>query len=211
MMPDLATPRTGLPISGRRFSRRQGEVLDVVEQVFYSEGLRAVTVAQLAACARCSRRTLYDLAPSKEELFLLVLDRLMRRLARTARDAVTREEDPIDRITAFMRGGLLVLEPFSPAFSESIENHPPAGWLFDHHWSAAMETLIGLIDEAISRGAFREDLHPAVAAEAIVGGSRRLMEPRILTSVNVTAAEALDEFFSMVVSGMVRPGRRTGR
>jgi AcrR family transcriptional regulator len=204
-MHDLTSSRAGLPLHGRRFTRRQEEVLDVIEDVFYHEGLRQVTVGELASRARCSRRTLYELAASKEELFLLVLDRLMRRLARTARDAVANEEDPVDRVSAYLRGGLFVLEPFSSAFSEAIEGYPPAGWLFDHHWTAAIDSLVGLINDAIARGAFRDDLRPDVAAQGIVGGTRRLMEPSFLNSFDGSAAEALDDFFSMMVSGMGGP------
>jgi AcrR family transcriptional regulator len=203
-MHEPTSSRGGLPAHGRRFTPRQEEVLDAIEAVFFREGLRKVTVAELVSHAHCSRRTLYELAASKEELFVLVLDRLMRRLARTARDAVAREEDPVARMSAYLRGGLFVLEPFTAAFSEAIAGYPPAAELFDQHWAAAMDSSVALVDEAIAAGVFRDDVRPRIAVEAIVAGTRRLIDPAFLNSFEGSAVEALDEFFAVVIAGMTR-------
>ena len=74
----------------RGFSPRQLEILDVVEQVFLRNGIRAVRIGELAAEASCSRSTLHELAPSKEDLLLLGS---WRRCASTRRAAVR----PADR------------------------------------------------------------------------------------------------------------------
>ena len=43
--------------------------------LFLSEGMRALTVGSIAARLRCSRRRLYELAQTKEELFCQVTQR----------------------------------------------------------------------------------------------------------------------------------------
>ena len=54
---------------------RQARLLGEIEAIYLAEGFRGSTVGELAARLRCSRRALYELAPSKEELFLRVLGR----------------------------------------------------------------------------------------------------------------------------------------
>ena len=48
-----------------------------------------LTVAQLAASVGCSRRTLYELAPSKDSLVLIVLDRFLLDIFRCSREYVS--------------------------------------------------------------------------------------------------------------------------
>jgi tetracycline repressor-like protein len=126
---------------------------------------------------------------------------MMRRVARHAAMALEAEGHPGQKIVAYLSGGLLEIQPFSHAFSEAIESYAPAGWLFNHHLAAARDTLIALIEEGISRREFR-DIDAEIAAEAILAGTRRLLEPAFLNSSKLTATEALTEFFSIVVNGL---------
>lgn len=92
--------RESLTQGSRRLSRRQNEVLDVVETVFVREGIDAVRIGELAAAASCSRSTLYELAPSMEALLLLVLDRMMRRIMGRGAQAIEVAADPVARVRA---------------------------------------------------------------------------------------------------------------
>ena len=60
-----------------KLSPRGEQLLAQLEEIFFEQGYRRITVGALAARLRCSRATLYALAPSKEELFLRVLDRVL--------------------------------------------------------------------------------------------------------------------------------------
>ena len=71
----------------RAYSEREGHLLEGLEEIFLQEGFRRVAVGELAARLHCSRATLYALAPSKERLFLLVLERLLARIRGMGRAA----------------------------------------------------------------------------------------------------------------------------
>jgi AcrR family transcriptional regulator len=86
---------------------RQQELLDALEEIFEKEGFRKVTMAELAARLRCSRRTFYELAGSKEELFLRVLERLLGRIRRLGDEAAGELQDPGARLEAFLRPGFV--------------------------------------------------------------------------------------------------------
>ena len=55
-------------------TQRQREILDELGAVF-DDGFVHMTMADLAKQMNCSLRTLYGLAPSRDELVLLVVDR----------------------------------------------------------------------------------------------------------------------------------------
>lgn len=58
-------------------SRRREELLDELEAIMLAEGFHHLRVGALATRLRCSRSTLYKLAPSKTELFAFVFNRLV--------------------------------------------------------------------------------------------------------------------------------------
>ena len=58
-------------------SKRGSELLDALEDMVLREGFASLGVSAIANRLSCSKRTLYDLAPSKRELVLLVLDRFL--------------------------------------------------------------------------------------------------------------------------------------
>ena len=56
----------------RQLSARQLELLDALEMKLAKSGLGERTMAEIAAGVGCSLRTLYAIAPSKDELLLIL-------------------------------------------------------------------------------------------------------------------------------------------
>src|SRR5581483_3397037 len=171
----------------RRFSPRQAEILDVIEAVFLREGIRGVRMGQLADEASCSRSTLYELAPSKEDLLLLVLDRMMRRIMRRGAEAMRSADDPVARIRAMLTSGALDFGALGPRFLEAVREHPPARMLFDRRVAEGIHVLERLIDQAVADGRFRP-VSPDVIAEAIFAVVLRFTQPESLRSTSARPA-----------------------
>ena len=72
MTVDDPTPRRGALGRGQR-TRRQRDLLDGLQALFLAEGFRYLSLDVLAARLRCSKTTLYALAPSKEQLAVAVV------------------------------------------------------------------------------------------------------------------------------------------
>jgi AcrR family transcriptional regulator len=174
-------------------SPRQEQVLDVVETVFLREGIRGVRVGELAAEASCSRSTLYELAPSKEELLLLVLDRMLRRIMRRGAEAIGRAADPVARVQAMLRSGALDFAALGPQFLEAVREDRPARLLFERRIAESLAILERLIEEGVQAGDFRP-VDPAVAAEAIIAIVLHFTDPRVSSGGAARLAELIDVF-----------------
>jgi AcrR family transcriptional regulator len=164
------------PALAEPFSSRQEEVLDVVETVFLREGIERVRVGELAAEASCSRSTLYELAPSKEELLLLVLDRMLRRIMWRGAEAIERAEDPVGRVQAMLTSGALDFATLGPQFLEAVRQHPATRRLFEQRIAESQDTLERLIEDAVSAGKFRP-VDAEIVAEAIIAVVMRFTDP----------------------------------
>jgi AcrR family transcriptional regulator len=134
-------------------STRQEQILDALEERFMAEGLD-VTVGALARQARCSRRTLYEIAPSKERLFVLVLARLAERVGREARAAAAAHTTHADAVQGYMTAWQPWLRRRSPSFMRALETHPPAGRVYRDAERRSRADLAGLVSAGSDAGAF---------------------------------------------------------
>lgn len=185
----------------RWLSPRQEEVLDVVEAVFLRDGIKGVRIGELAAEASCSRSTLYQLAPSKEDLLLLVLDRMLRRIMRRGAQAIAEARDPVDRVRAMMTSGALDLGALGPQFLEAIRRHPPARLLFDRRLADGREMLERLIADAVGAGQLRPVNVPLVA-EALITVVLRFTDPEFIRSSRADPASELAELVDIFLDGL---------
>ena len=206
---------------GQRFSPRQVEVLDVVEAVFLREGVDGVRIGELAAEASCSRSTLYELAPTREALLLLVLDRVLRRSMRRGAEAIEAAADPVDRVRAMLASGALDFAALGPQFLEAVREHPPSQRLFDRRlaeddrcglarWPLRSQKRIsfsvcaGAFGDAVDQGLFRP-VKPRIVAEAIIGIVMRFTDPKADRSSEPTSAADLADMVDVFVEGLRAP------
>ncbi|MFT4865676.1 MAG: AcrR family transcriptional regulator, partial [Ilumatobacter sp.] len=129
------------PLLPRRTEERLGarhrEILDQLEAQFLERGFATATVAALASAVGCSRRTLYELAPSKDALVLMVLDRFLHRVGRSALDTVDHDAPIADQVRSYINGAL-ELQRLTAAFADDLDDDPAARRLLDRHFRYVM-------------------------------------------------------------------------
>jgi AcrR family transcriptional regulator len=187
------------------YSARREEILDVAEAVFLRDGLRDFRIGALAAEASCSRSTLYELAPSKEELLLLVLDRMLRRIMRHGAEAIERADDPAGRVEAMLTSGALDFAPLGPQFLDAVRGDVPARSLFEQRIAESQEILEGLIADAVAAGQFRA-VDPAIAADAIMAIVLHFSDPHASRARVHGSTSRLAELIDVFLDGLRAPG-----
>ena len=183
---------------------RRERLLHRIEEIFLRDGFRRVTIAELAATLRCSRRAVYQIAESKEDLFVLVLDRVLGRIERSGHDAAAAEEDTGNKIAAFIQPGLTELRNATPAFFADIAAHPPAQRLLAQHQDTRERELCKLIERGVRRGECRR-VHAEVAAQALLAAYRAITSPAFLSNVDISLTDAVGEGRDLFLYGLLHP------
>lgn len=191
------------PHPARRRSDRRSHLLDGLEAIFLEEGFRNVTVEQLASRLRCSRQTLYRLAPSKQEIFLAVLDRFLARIRTEGREAADAHSDPMERIEALLRPGITATVPASSRFTEDVDGYGPARHLLEEHQRERMRLLREIVEDGVRLGLF-SDFHAPLVAEVMVAAVGRVSRPDFLAEAGLTMSEAFDECSRLIRRGLAR-------
>ena len=203
---DAAPGGTG----ARTRSAREDELLAGLERIFLREGFRRVTVGELAFRLHCSRRSLYDLAQSKEGLFVVVLDRLLERIERKGREAVQRGANSRERIAGFMWPGLAEPAGGGPAFFADVTSLSAARRRLEQHQESRRRQLRDLIAEGVRAGECR-NVHAEVAAHLMLAAYRSVTDAAFLVTVDVSASEAVREAHELLLHGLLRTAGRSSR
>ncbi len=202
---ELRPPR---PLLSARAEAELGErhraVLDRLEDLFLSSGFASFTVRDLASHLRCSMRTLYEIAPSKRDLVLLVLDRFLHRVGRTALAAIDPSDPVADRIRSYFRSGV-ELQRWTVALAEDSAGEPEILRLTDRHFAYVSAVLEMLIAEGVERGEMKP-VDPKVAAAALAGAGAYLTRPDVAARVGRNSEGVVDEALDIFLLGLYAPG-----
>lgn len=200
----VAAARRPRPLLSQRAEERLGprhrEVLDQLETLFLREGFSGFSVRELAAHVGCSRRTLYELAPSKDELVLIVFDRFLHRVGRSALDAIDVTTSFADQLRAYFRGGI-ELQRISQVFGEDLADDPAARRLFDRHYGYVMAVVEALVARGIEAGEFRP-VTARIVAGMLAGGAQLFNQPDVLADAGIELPAATDELLDLVTRAL---------
>lgn len=101
---ETATKRgPGRPVNHEIRTRRQEEILDAAARFFAEQGYSEANIQELADLLQVGKGTIYRYFPTKQELFLAAVDRLMKRLSEAIDRCIEKIEDPVDQISAAVK------------------------------------------------------------------------------------------------------------
>ena len=184
-----------------RLGARHREVLDQLEALIRDRGFASFTIADLAKTVGCSRRTLYEIAPSKDQLVLIVLDRFLHRMGRTALGAVEPGAPLIDQVRQYILGGI-EFQMYAPLFDD-LADEAPARRLVDRHYRYVMTVLQRMIRHGVDSGEFRP-VTPAVVAATITGASLYVMQPDVTDDTGLDVDALAREMLDITLSSLPR-------
>ena len=203
--PGVRAPKPLLsPETDRRLTTRQRQVLDALEALVAKEGLAELTMAEIAAQVNCSLRTLYGIAPSKEELVLTVVDRRLHRIGRRAIATLDASLSPLEALRAYLQVVNEAVQPETVSVSREFANVPGAGRLLDAHEGYVIAVTKSLLDRAVAE----EQIPPVdtAALAHVLGGLGREFARPDLANGGLSAApkQSADAITEIILRGLPR-------
>ncbi len=204
-MTTLAAVERPRPVLDRereeQLTERQREVLRQLDAMF-REGFAELTMAEIAARAGCSLRTLYALAPSRDELVLMVVDRQLWRIGGDAQRIIA-ELSPLDAIRSYLRAAHVAVGRATDAWSRDLATVPAVRALVDSHNQYLIDVTRILLDTAAARGDIA-DADTAAVARVLAGLGRSFADPDVARTLRSTPQQAADEAVEIILKGLTR-------
>lgn len=184
----------------RELTNRQREILAELNKMF-RDGFAHLTMAEVASRLNCSLRTLYELAPSRDVLVLMVIDRRLWAIGRVARGAIRGGMSPLDAVRAYLAAATVALNDATPAFVRDIDAMSAGRDLNEAHSNYLVNVTACLLDLAVETG----DVSPvdtAAVARIIAGLGREFARPDVLATLRSTPKEAADAMVEIIIAGL---------
>jgi AcrR family transcriptional regulator len=179
-------------------------ILAAGREILLSEGLRAITTNELARRAHVSKKTLYNLFPSKAALLeAIVISFMMENLSRW--DAILeRDASAIDRILA----SLEFIGQFMPQIQTQLINQvevvAPELWArIDAIRTERLRKLQRLMEEGQAEGHLRTDVNPDHWILLLTGAVRAVLTPKVLLQTGIPLVELVKALKSIYYDGLL--------
>ena len=208
VMRAVEAPKPVLP-RGREaeFTDRQREILDELGQVVFADGYLDLTMADLAARLNCSLRTLYALANSRNELVMIVIDRVLRGHGRAAHSAIQPDMTALAAIRAYLHAANKAVTAITPAFAADTSATPEGVALHDAHSRYLIDVTERLLRLAVERNEIRggpagRSLNTAALARMLGGLGRDFARPDVMTTLSEPPDRSANAMVDLVIDAL---------
>ena len=176
-------------------------------EMFLAEGFHALTVEEIAARLRCSKSTLYAVAPGKDQLVAAAMKYFFREATAHVEDNVASIEDPRDRIAIYLASIGDRMRRMSPACYRDMTASETAGMIYQLNARASARRVRELIHEGVEAQVFRP-VHAEFVAESIGLLIDGIMHGQLLERTGLSSGDAYHELSALVLHAMTIGGDR---
>lgn len=185
--------------------RKPEQFLDELSALVMAEGISSLTIAEMAARLRCSRRRIYEIGATKEDVFLFVTKTIFDTLLAEGQAAARREDNPVDAVSAYLNMSASTSSRLSVAYLTDLDATPEARKLFDDYQTARAQGLEMLVAEGVEAGLFVPH-NARLVSEALLGAALRIRRPGFLAGYGSSLDVAFAELFDLFLQGLfLRP------
>ena len=114
------------------YTKRHYEIIDALEKLL-EKGVPDLTMSEIAKKLKISLRTLYEIAPSKDQLILMTMDNILKKLGKFAMDSVEEINSPIKRLEEYLFIVNQAVGPKFDRFLKDIEKISGSKKMADYH------------------------------------------------------------------------------
>ena len=191
---------TSIANTAANLGKRHVEVMDELERML-DQGKSFSTMSELAKILKISLRTLYEIAPSKEELIVTTVDRVLKKHGRIAMDAIKDDASPIKKLESFLVIANQAVGPRFEKFTSSLGNLSTAKPMVDFHEQYITNFIKSLLDEARSKNEIK-DIDTQATAMLLGGLGRYFQTKRLLKDLNQTPEQTSNFLTEIIISGI---------
>jgi AcrR family transcriptional regulator len=188
---------------------RREQLNEELELLLLREGFLHFRTEELANRLHCSKRALYQIAPSRQQLFERAVERWLAKLRKAGIEAARRAPDPLAAVTDYLGAAIVATREASAQFVRDLSRFPATYRRLMSHQRERIAGLERLIEEGTARGDFR-GVHAKLIAEVMLNAVAQLVDPDLLARVGLTMSEAFAELYDIVEHGLLpADGRRS--
>lgn len=190
-------------------------VIETAKEIFISKGFKHLKMDELSKELGISKRTVYELFDSKEQLVSEIIQNRINDLHGKILVIIEKLENDDEYDFAYALNQILELQIetytdfFKPTVLKDIKIY------LRSHWSDIIELdnktrdiFRKLFNNGVNRNLIKKNVNSEIFHQVFFAATHRILEPDVLAKVPLTALEAFREVFTILFTGVAT---ETGR
>lgn len=187
--------------SSKALTNRHHEIINSLE-IMLEKGIPDLTMSELASKLKISLRTLYEIAPSKDQLITMTVDNILRKLGKDAIDEISTINSPINKLQKYLN---IVNQAVGPKFDTFIKglgrNIPSSNSMIDYHEGFITSYTEKLLNEAKEAKEIKKIDTKAFAI--LLGGiGREFAKEKNRLLITVSPEESANSITNVILDGI---------
>ena len=183
----------------KSFTKRHYEITNDLEKML-EKGIPNLTMSQIASNLRISLRTLYEIAPSKDQLIIMIMDNILKKLGRHALDSISNIESPLRKLEKYL---YLVNQAVGPKFNtffRDIKKIDGLEEVADYHANFITNMTEELLNQAIEMKEIQNI--DSKAFSILLGGIGREFIKEKNKLIDSSPEESANSITSIILNGI---------
>ena len=181
-------------------TKKHKEIIGTLEKML-EKGIPELTMSELASKLKISLRTLYEIAPSKDQLITMTVDNILKKLGKSALEQVSKIESPIDKLDTYLSIVNQAVGPKFDAYIKGLEKINGSSEMIDYHEAFITKYTEKLLIEAISANEIQK-IDPNAFAILLGGIGREFAKSKNRSSINESPEKSANSVTKVILKGI---------
>ena len=178
------------------------QVMEDFEQLLES-GIANQTMSDIASRLKVSLRTLYEIAPSKEDLIVSTMDRILTNIAIQAVSSIQNISSPLAKLRKYTEIGNEAVGPRTQKFETDLWKIKGAKEMIDYHQDAYINHIKKLLNEAQQKNEI-EQLDTQAIALILGGIAREYSDPNNMEKIEYSPEASSNMLTDLIIKGLAK-------
>ena len=181
-------------------TKKHKEIIGALEKML-EKGIPELTMSELASKLKISLRTLYEIAPSKDQLITMTVDYILNILGKRALEQVSKIESPIDKLDTYLSIVNQAVGPKFDAYIKGLGKINGSSEMIDYHEAFITKYTEKLLVEAISANEIQK-IDPNAFAILLGGIGRAFAKSKNRSSINESPEKSANSVTKVILKGI---------
>ena len=182
------------------YTKRHYEIINALEELL-EQGVPEITMSEIAKKLKISLRTLYEIAPSRDQLILMTMDNILKKLGKYAMDSVSEIDSPIKKLEKYLFIVNQAVGPKFDRFLKDMEKINGSKKTADYHENFIKSYITKLLEESITKKEIKSV--DVKALSILLGGiGREFFKEDNKKSMDLTPEESANSITRIILNGI---------
>jgi AcrR family transcriptional regulator len=181
-------------------TKKHKEIISTLEKML-EKGIPELTMSELASRLKISLRTLYEIAPSKDQLITMTVDNILKKLGKSALEQVSKIESPIDKLDTYLGIVNQAVGPKFDAYIKGLGKIDGSCEMIDYHEDFITKYTEKLLVEAMNTKEIQK-IDPKAFAILLGGIGREFAKNKNRSSINESPEKSANSVTRVILKGI---------